>query len=88
MDQQGEKKKDETERITGLGRRTRNEIVKWNQMTALRFKTGWRHQTSPASPRGLENDAAAYFTEEAEEGDTCFRFALLSGSDCIFQKIL
>ena len=79
---------DKTERVTGLGRRTREEIAKWNQMTALRFQTGGRHQTSPASPRGLENDEAAYFTEEAEEGDTCFRFALLSGSDCIFQKIL
>ena len=36
-----------TERVTGLGR-TREETVKWNQMTALRFQTGRRHQTSPA----------------------------------------
>ena len=36
MDQQAEK--DKTERVTGLGRRTRAEIVKWNQMTALRFQ--------------------------------------------------
>ena len=43
---------DKTERVTGLGRRTREEIAKWNQMTALRFKTGRRHQTSPASLRG------------------------------------
>ena len=28
---------DKTERVTGLGRRTREEIAKWNQMTALRF---------------------------------------------------
>ena len=35
MDQQAEK--DQTERVTGLGRRTREEIAKWNQMTALRF---------------------------------------------------
>ena len=35
-----------------LGRRTREEILKWNQMTALRFQTGGRHQTSPASLRG------------------------------------
>ena len=42
-----------TERLTGLGRRTREEIAKWNQMTALRFKTGGRHQTSPASLRGV-----------------------------------
>ena len=50
VDQQAEK--DMTERVTGLGRRTREEIAKWNQMTALRFQTGRRHQTSPASLRG------------------------------------
>ena len=44
--------KDGTERVTGLGRRTREEIAKWNQMTALRFQTGGRHQTSRASLRG------------------------------------
>ena len=45
MDQQAEK--DKTERGTGLGRRTREEIAKWNQMTALRFQRGGgRHQTS------------------------------------------
>ena len=43
---------DKTERVTGLGRRTREEIAKWNQMTALRFQTGGRQQTSPASLRG------------------------------------
>ena len=32
---------DETERVTGLGRRTREEIAKWNQMTALRYGVGW-----------------------------------------------
>ena len=52
MDQQAEK--DKTERVTGLGRTTREEIAKWNQMTALRFQTGGRHQTSPASLRGKE----------------------------------
>ena len=44
---------DKTERVTGLGRRTRVEIAKWNQMTALNFQTGGRHQTSPASLRGF-----------------------------------
>ena len=44
--------KDQTERVTRLGRRTGQAIAKWNQMTALRFKTGRRHQTSPASLRG------------------------------------
>ena len=43
---------DKTETVTGLGRRTREEIAKWNQMTALRFQTGGRHQTSPASLQG------------------------------------
>ena len=38
MEQQAEK--DKTEKVTGLGRRTREEIVKWNQMTALRFRMG------------------------------------------------
>ena len=46
---------DKTERVTGLGRRTREEIAKWNQMTALRFQTGGRHQTSPASLRGTHS---------------------------------
>ena len=32
-----------------VGRKTREEIVNWNQMTALRFHTGGRHQTSLAS---------------------------------------
>ena len=48
---------DKTERVTGLGRRTSEEIAKWNQMTALRFQTGWRHQTTPASLRGREKKA-------------------------------
>ena len=51
MDQQA-KKKDQTERVIGLDRRTRQETVKWNQMTALRFQTGGRHQTSPDSLGG------------------------------------
>ena len=46
--QQAEKKK-KTETVTGLGRRTREEIAKQSQMTALRFQTGGRHQTSLAS---------------------------------------
>ena len=32
--------------------KTREEIGKGNQMTALRFQTGGRHQTSPASLQG------------------------------------
>ena len=34
------KKKDKTDTVTGLRRKTREERVKWNQMTALRFQTG------------------------------------------------
>ena len=44
-----------TERVTGLGRGTREEIAKWNQMTALRFQTGGRHQTFPASLWGNQS---------------------------------
>ena len=45
--------RDKTERVTGLGRITKEEIVKWNQMTALRFQTGGRHQTFLASLCGI-----------------------------------
>ena len=47
-DQQAEE--DKIERVTGLGRRTREEIAKRNQMTALRFQTGGediRHSLPP-----------------------------------------
>ena len=54
MDQLAQK--DKTERVTGLRRRTREEIAKWNQMTALRFQTGGRHQTSLASLRGIKHN--------------------------------
>ena len=42
-------KKVKTERVTGLGRRTREEIAKWNQMTDLRFQAGGdiRHLRPP-----------------------------------------
>ena len=43
MGKQEKKKEDKTERVTGLGRETREKIVKRNQMTALRFQTGGRH---------------------------------------------
>ena len=35
-----------------LAEKTREEIGKRNHMTALRFQTGGRHQTSPASIQG------------------------------------
>ena len=40
------------ERLKGLGRRTHDVIVKWNQMAALRFQIGGRNQTSPV-PSGV-----------------------------------
>ena len=41
MDQKGrnQQEKDTTERAMGAGRKTRDHIVKWNQMTALRLFT-------------------------------------------------
>ena len=54
----GRKKKDKTERVTGLGRRTREEMVKWNQMTVLRLDRG---ETSdiPGLPLGLHTGVGA-----------------------------
>ena len=46
---------DKTESVTGLGRSTREEIAKWDQMTALILKTAGRHQTSPASLRWCQH---------------------------------
>ena len=40
------RKKDMSERVARLGRNTREEIVKWNKMTALRFQTGGGGETS------------------------------------------
>ena len=45
-------KKDKTDRATGLGIITREEIVKWNQMTALRFQTGGETSDIPGLPSG------------------------------------
>ena len=40
---------DKIERVIGLGRRTRQEIAKWNRITALRLQTGGdiRHSRPP-----------------------------------------
>ena len=43
---------DKTERVTGLVRRTREAIAKWNQMTALRFQTGGKTSDIPGLPSG------------------------------------
>ena len=46
------KRQDKTERAIAVGRRTREEKVKWNEMTALRFQTRGKHKRFPASLRG------------------------------------
>ena len=51
MDQQAEEQ-DKTKRVIGLGRRRREQIVKWSKMTALRSQKGGRQQTS-VSPASL-----------------------------------
>ena len=71
MDQQA--KKDLKERVTGLGRRTREERVNWNQVTALRFQTGmgvgWGGETSdiPSFPSGAAEDDDDVDAEDDEE---------------------
>ena len=63
MGQQTEKKI-RHKKLKGIGRKTREEIVKWNQMTTPRFPgtggEGWggggRHQTCRASLRGSMNE--------------------------------
>ena len=47
-------KKETTEGATGLGRITRQQTERWNQMIALRFQTGVRYQKIPASLRALQ----------------------------------
>ena len=61
MDQQAEK--DKIERVIGLGRRTGEEIVKWSQMTALRFQTGGRHQTSLLLTENRENAITFFYAQ-------------------------
>jgi len=43
----------QTERPRGLGRKTREEIGKGNEMIALRFQTGGDIRHPPSSLRGL-----------------------------------
>ena len=42
--QKKKRNEDKTERVMGFRIRTREKIVRWNQMTALRFQIGGRHQ--------------------------------------------
>ena len=75
---------DKTERVTGLGRRTREEIAKWNQMTALRFQTVGRHQTSPASLPGEEKQKVD--TLHVVESEECIAFSLFKNNFLIHYK--
>ena len=78
MDQQAEK--DQTERVTGRGRGTTEEIAKWNQMTALRFQTRRRHQTSPASLRGPRRRTNCTNSTQSVNKFMC---CLLARLDCL-----
>ena len=49
-DQQAEK--DKIERVTGIGRRTREETAKWNQMTALMIPDRGKTSDIPGLPSG------------------------------------
>ena len=62
------------ERATGIGRRTREEIVKWNKMTAREFQTEGRHQTSPAFLRGLtENKIPNLYAKARTQHNGCLK---------------
>ena len=50
------RKKDKTERVTGLGRRTREKIVMWNPMTALRFQTWGETSDITGLPSGYKQN--------------------------------
>ena len=62
------RKKDKTERVTGQGRKTREEVVKWNQKTALRFQTGGdvRHPQPPSGPEGVDTITHHTFTKQKQ----------------------
>ena len=62
-----------------IGKGTREEIVKWNRMTALRFQTGWKHQTSPSSLRDKNKTKKVLHCDVLMKA---FNFSLLS--DLIF----
>ena len=66
------RKKDKTERIILLGRRTREEIVKWNQMTALRFQTGGdiRHPRPPFGMKKRQRERESGNREGERETET------------------
>ena len=51
------KKKEKTEGATGLGRRIiREQIARWNQMTALRFLTAGKTSEESGLPSGQKTE--------------------------------
>ena len=59
-------RKDKTERAMEVGQRTREEIVTWNQMTALKFQTEVKRKTTPASLWGMERQRGGEKERERE----------------------
>ena len=53
---QGHRKMTRQKEQEDQAEKTREEIGKGNQMTALRFHTGKGHQTSPASLQGIPKE--------------------------------
>ena len=49
-----------------VGQRTREEIVTWNQMTALKFQTEVKRKTTPASLWGMERQRGGEKERERE----------------------
>ena len=63
-------------KVTGVSRKTREEIVTWNYMTALRFQTEGRRQASPASSRG-EHSELEHYKPMAYTNDALIKIYLL-----------
>ena len=61
------RKKDKIERVTGLGRRTREAIAKWNQMKALRFQTGGETSDILVLPSGEKKKKVDFVQQKEEE---------------------
>ena len=63
------RKNDETE---GAGRKTRGEIGKWNQRTALRFQTGGKEETETiipsVPPKAKQSEISTKYTRKKMTG--------------------
>ena len=84
----GQKKKNKTERATGLGIRTKGEIQKSGiKLKALKFQTGGRHQKSPASLWGATALTIKTITtpEKVKTNSNCLINILTVSHNCKFQ---